>query len=379
MTLFNPDAALSNESKFSYESSFRFLERSSWNRCTLMRTILEEWIIPMRDDAEFLSQIRSDKDKQYYAAIFELIVFIMLKKVGYNVAKHPELDRKTTPDFEAIDILEQKIFFECTLSGNSFETMDEERRKAAVEAIIRNIEYYPYFINIDFKQSSKASISKKALLNFIDKVKDASEGYSNEALFHRRYLFENNGWQLEVSLLRKSNLTIKVSLGAVGQDAKMIDGTKSILTALNDKKPSKYGIENQPYVICLCNNDMFFHQEDMHEVLFGTSNESFINLSYATKIGFFYYNNAPINTSVSAIILFKSTDILILGSSKWSVWHNPFAKYPLATEQFPFDEFYYERDQQYLHKKSIIKEYSIFDLLSINEELYNTNPKGIDD
>ena len=111
--------------------------------------------------------------------------------------------------------MEQKIYLECTLSGNSFETMDEESRKAAVEAIIRNIEYYPYFINIDFKQSSKVSISKKALLNFIDKVKDASEGYSTEALFHRRYLFENNGWQLKVSLLRKSNLNIKVSLGAV--------------------------------------------------------------------------------------------------------------------------------------------------------------------
>lgn len=374
--LFDPNIPLRNESKLYYESSFKFLERSSWNRSILMKSMLSNWIVPMLDDHEFLSQIKSENDKNHYAAIFELIVFVLLRNLDFKVNKHPVLKKKTTPDFEAINKSKHKIILECTLSGNSFETLDVEKRKAAVVAIIRDIHYYPYFINISFKEVSKTSISKKSLLNFIDTVKDASIGYPNETLFNRKHPFVNNGWKLEISLTLKTDPNIKVSLGAISHGAKIINGTKAILTALNDKRPSKYGIVDVPYVICLCNNDIFLNLEEMHEVLFGTNSEGFINTSSAGKSGFFLHNNSPINTSVSAIILFKNTDIFTLDSSKWSIWHNPFAKKPLDKDQLPLDEYYYEMNQQVLEKKVLIKNYNIFNLLSIDEKLYINDPKG---
>lgn len=376
--IFNSNIKLSSEAKQVQETSYEFLERSSWNRCRFARDLISMWMDDMTDDIEFISQIKSKNDKQHYAAVFELIIYSFLRKQGWMVDKHPSLSKSTTPDFAAKSENMGTIFFECTLSGNSFDSIDEERRKAAVENVIRQIYYYPYFINLDFKKISKISITPKKFKRFIDEVKELSEGFENEQLFHRRFLYRENDWEIQISLLRKSNNRIKTSLGAISQDAKIIDSKKSILTALNDKKPSKYGIEDAPYVICICSNDMFFHTEEMYCVLFGNDDSSYINLEFSGSRGFFYHNK-PINTSVSAVILFKNTDILTLGNAEWSVWHNPFAKHPLALKKLPIDEYYFVKEDSKLLKNVIYKQTNIFELLNINELTYNTAPKETDE
>lgn len=373
--LFKDYLRTNSEAKSGSESSFQFLERSSWRRCSLMRTKLNEWIVPVTDDKGFISQIKSNNSKQHYAALFELLVYTALTNLGFKVDKHPELSKKTTPDFKVVKD-EINIFMECTLSGNSFESLEEENRKSAIERIIQEIHYYPYFINIDFLTISDASISKKALLNFIDGIKEKSEGIENEQLFHNKHYFENNGWKLEISLLRKTDPSIKVSLGFITGEARMIDGTKAIIGALNDKKPSKYGVTNSPYVICLSNSDMFFKEEDMNEILFGRDSSTNIDLSYVTKRGFFYFDGAEINTSVSAILLFRGLDILTLSSAKISIWHNPFAKYLIPLNLLPFDEFFYTIDGCMLKKESILKTYNLLGMFSINESEYEQDPKG---
>ncbi|MBL4675862.1 MAG: hypothetical protein JKY70_06615 [Mucilaginibacter sp.] len=370
--IFNSDTVLTSEAKQVNESSFKFLERSAWNRCRLAREIITAWAEAMSPDADFISQIKSKNDKQHNAAIFELIVFTFLKKIGLEVVKHPSLKKGATPDFMSI-VEKVAVYFECTLSGNSFESSEENRRKGAVEDIIRQIHYCPYFINLDFKQLSVTSISSNKLKKFIDRVKELSDGFENEQLFHRRFLYQENEWKIEISLLRKSKDGIKTSLGYISQDAKVIDNKKAIITALNDKRPSKYGIGENPYVICLCNNDMFFHTEEMYSVLFGTDSGPYIDLSYPGRGGFFHHNK-PVNTSVSAIFLFKGTDILTVGSSEWSIWHNPFAKCPLNLYQFPVSEYYFYLENNKLHKKEALKNSNIFDLLEIDEVTYNTNP-----
>ncbi|WP_448635187.1 hypothetical protein [Pedobacter panaciterrae] len=331
----------------------------------------------MVPDSEFLSKLRSKNDKQHAAAMFELIVFTLLQKTGYQVQIHPSGPKATAPDFlgTSKDII---VYLECTLCGNSFESSENERRKESVEDIVRQIQYYPYFINLDFKSVSAISLTPRKLRNFIDQVRDVSEGFDNKELFHKRYLYQENGWRIEVSLLRKSSQTIKTSLGYVSQDAKVISSERTIISALNDKRPSKYGISGTPYVICICINDMFFHVEEMHSILFGTDSGNYIDLSHSHNRGFFFHDK-PVNTSVSAIFLFKSTDLITIGSSEWSIWHNPFAKCPLGLYQFPVKEYCFEVQGNRLVKKEIQNESGIFDLLDIDQMLYDINPKGTDE
>jgi hypothetical protein len=375
--IFNPNAVLSSEAKQVQESSFNFLERSAWNRCRIVREIITTWANEVLPDNEFISKLKSKNDKQHSAAIFELTVFTFLRKMGFAVQKHPPVSKATTPDFLTV-INDEPVYFECTLSGNSFESSEEERRKQAVEDVIRKIHYYPYFINLDFKRLSTVSVSSKKLKKFIEHVKDASAGFENEELFHRRFLYKENDWKIEISLLRKSHDGIKTSLGYVSQPAKMIDSKKGIITALNDKRPSKYGIDDKPYVICICINDMFFHTEEMYSILFGTDNGTYIDLSYQGNSGFFHHNK-PVNTSVSAVFAFKNTDIISIGMAEWSIWHNPFAKRPLKSGTFPVNEYYQQIENDRLQKKEELKKFNIFDLLDIDEVAYNTNPKDNDD
>src|SRR5690606_37918026 len=124
--------------------------------------------------------------------------------------------------------------------------------------------------------------------------------------------------------------------------------------------------------------DMFFHTDEMSSVLFGIDNGTYIDLSYAGSGGFFYHNKA-VNTSVSAIFLFKGTDILTIGSAEWSIWHNPFAKCPLKLDCLPVEEYFFYIKNNRLYKKEADKNPNIFDLLEIDEVAYNTNPKDNDD
>lgn len=376
--IFNPEIDLSPDAKRVRESSFQFLERSSWNRCAIVRELINSWLKEIDIDLEFISQIKSKSDKQHDAALFELIVHKFLKQMGLGVSKHPELLKNTTPDFTAESLMGNKYILECTLSGNSFENFGEEKRKEAVEDIIRGIHYYPYFINLSFKSTGGNSVSAKKLKKFIEQIRGVSEGYSNEELFFRRFLFEDGDWRIKISLLRKTNESIKTSLGMVGQDAKMIDGKKAILTALNDKRPSKYGVAESPYIICICNNDPFFHEDDMYNVLFGTDGVEYLNLSYPAISGFFFHK-APVNTSVSGVILFKSTDFLTIDQAKWSLWHNPFAKKPISTGVFPIKEYMLLQEGTRLKKSIIEKDIDVFGLLGVNERIYKHNPKQTDE
>lgn len=249
---------------------------------------------------------------------------------------------------------------------------------AAVEDIVRRIKNYPYFINLGFKKISEVSVTPKKLRRFIDQLSEASEGIDNEALFHRRYVYQENGWSIEVSLLRKSSTEIKTSLGYISHDSKFISSDKTIMTALNDKRPSKYGMLNLRYVICICVNDVFFHTEEMYGILFGSDHGAYIDLSLTGNGGFFFHGK-PTNTSVSAIFLFKSTDLFTLGNAEWSLWHNPFAKYPLSFNQFPVTEYYFEIEGERLKKKQLENQAGVFELLDIDQVRYDTNPKETDE
>ena len=329
----------------------------------------------MAGDAEFISQLKSDDNKKHAAAIFEIIIYTLLGKTDFEAVKHPPGALRTSPDFKATHASGFTTYIECTLSGNSFEKIEVENRKQAVENIIREIEYFPYFINIAFKTISVRSISKKALVDFINSLEPKSAGYSSEELFEMQHPFENNGWELEISLIRKSDPGIKVSLGMIMGEAKAIDHVRPALNSLNDKKPAKYGISDSPYMIALDNKDMFLKEEEFNEVLFGYDAPERINPEYGGRNGFFFAEGRPVNTSVSAILFCKAMNVLTLDQARLSLWHNPFAKFPVPLGLFPCDEYFYDLDGYALTKRSVVKDFDLLTVLAIDKHEYLKHPK----
>ena len=313
-------------------------------------------------------------NKQHYSAVFELMIYTALKNSNLNLEKHPTTKTGRKPDFQIISDENYKFYLECTLSGDSFELEDDKNRREKVVQIIENLYFFPYWINLDFINISKKSISKKRLLNYISQIKDICDIYTNEQLLNKRFEFNDNEWLLEISLFRKTNTKIKKSLGIISGGAKVIDKSKSILTALNDKKGTKYGIDNKAYVICVSINDMSIGENEIAEILFGEYNKDEINLTIPNT-GFLISNCRPINSTVSAIVFCKNYDLYVLENTEISVWHNPFAKNKLEYELLPFNEYYFEKSENILSRCIINKAIDIFEILNINKSEYMTMNK----
>jgi hypothetical protein len=283
--------------------------------------------------------------------------------------RHPETPTGKKPDFKAT-LKDFNTFIECTLAGHSFDRLADKNRKDTIEEIVDDIEYFPYWINLEFQTISDQSVSKRKLLSFLDKIRELSEGVPNEQLFENRYLFKDNGWEVEISILRKTAPDIKRSFGFICGGAKTIDTTKPVLTVLNDKKASRYGIEIEPYIICLNTSDLFTKENCFAEALFGQYGDTEIDLNYISQNSFYLSDGKPVNTSVSAVIIFRNFDLYTLDNSSIAVWHNPYAKNKILPNLLPFDEYVYEIDGAVLKKQTIKKDKSIFDILRIDKEEY---------
>lgn len=345
------------------------MDRSAWKISELVRRKVNELCTDYKRDDEFIRMVKSKSDKQHYSAIFELLTYSIFRLSGFSLIRHPETPTGKRPDFK-VTINDFSTFLECTLAGHSFDSLTDKNRKDTIEEIVDDIEYFPYWINLDFQTISDQSVSKRKLLSFLENVKELSEGVPNEQLFENRYLFEDNGWEIEISMLRKTTPDIKRSLGFISGGAKTIDTSKPILTALNDKKASRYGIDTEAYVICLNTSDLFTKESCFAEALFGQYEDTEIDLRYISQYGFFLGGGKPINTSVSAVMIFRNFDLYTLDSSSIAVWHNPYAKNKIATNLLPFDEYVYEVEGSLLKKQTFKKEKDIFAILGIDQEEY---------
>ncbi|GEM_PF-959207 len=350
-------------------SNFSFLNNSDWPIMDFSRKKIEEYVANSECDNDFLKSLKSETDKQHDSALFELLVFTILKNSGLSIQKHPILNNGRKPDFLINN--DPKIYLECTLSSSAYEKEDIKARKMAVLKILDQIEYSPYWICITFIEISNQSISKKTLLNFISNISSICESYTDEELRNIYFDLESNGWEIEFTLLRKNNKSIKTSLGSITDGAKVINKTKPLLTALNDKRARNYGIDSTPYLICVSVDDVTIKDDDFIELLFGVYHNHTINLGNNNS-GFFLKNKIPINTSVSGIIFFKNFDLISLENAEIFIWNNPFAKNNLPKHILPFNEINFKTEGNYFHKSIVKNGFDIYKLLNIDRSYYES-------
>lgn len=351
------------------QTAYEFINESAWDISEFSRNKLNEISENYPIDEDFVRMFTSKSNKQHYSTVFELLVYHSLYNSRFIIEKHPETKNGKRPDFRVTTKENKSIFLECTLSGNTFENEDEKNRKDALLEIIDSLEYFPYWINLEFVDVSKNSISKKKLINFVKQINVLCDKYSDDDLKKIYFEFSDSDWTLNISLFRKSDATIKRSLGMINYGAKIIDKTKSITTSLNDKRASKYQIEEEPYVICVSTNDFSISNDDIAEILFGQYNSEKINTN-CSKNSFWIANSSPVNTGVSAIIFFKNFDLYTLENSKIEMWHNPFAINKIPKNIFPFTQYHFDSFSDNLYIKKELDGNNIYSILDIDEIKY---------
>jgi hypothetical protein len=348
-----------------YDHSYhRFIDESAWPICEFAREFINKWSILLPADNELISRLKSKSDKQFNSAIFELLIFALFKKQNFDIKRNPASQIAST-DFTLFIEDQKKILMECTLAASALESVEENRKKESVMRFVEELDDFPFYVSINFNRLSDHSLPKK---KFVSYLRSVVKGYNIGALSNK-YFYEDAGWILEIRFMRKPESAHKRIRGVTGNQIKIIDNFTPLFSALNDKKPSKYNLNNLPYVICLGLDDMSVVETEISDVLFGPNNLNNISLS-AMSSGILVNKGQPINTSISGVLYSNHLHLFALHMARVSLWHNPFSTKKLPTNVFPFNEYIYQVNGAQLRRTIINEGPDMLTLLEINKEKY---------
>jgi hypothetical protein len=336
--------------------------------CSFARAFINRWAKGIDADREFISRIKSKDDKQHEAAMHELLFFAVCKNAGFDIEKNPVIPNIKTPDFKIRLNELAHVYLECSLAGNAMESPEEHRKQASVMQIIEDLTDYPYLISPHFAKLSKESISKREFKVFLKQLALICDGSLPNKEQSLEYMYLGQGWEIGIRMFRKRIISQR-TLGGITHHMGPVDNFKHLYTALNDKKPGKYRISNQAYVICLAFDDLSANEYEFSEVLFGQFHNQRLILNPQMN-GFFYSAGKPINENISGVLFCKSLKIFGLNDTEISFWHNPYARFPVPRVFFPFEEVYFEIDEHKLLKNKSKPSQTVLELLSIDKTEY---------
>ena len=137
------------------EDSFSFLNRVNgafWER---LREELEDWFkeYPEPDSSDLRARFRSPKKDQHWAAWWELYLFRLFSRLGYEIDVHPTVDgTKGTPDF-VMRKSERSFYVEgLTVFSGVVEEGRDEIREAWVLDIVNEVKSSLFSVFIEFQE-----------------------------------------------------------------------------------------------------------------------------------------------------------------------------------------------------------------------------------
>lgn len=225
------------------ESNYTYLNSSLLDRNEEIRKKFNRLFdLYQHDDGErnkILTQIRSKDDVGYYSASFELIVNAILKKLGFHVQVHPDLDNESGkhPDFLVTAPNGEKFYLELVTSIENNDThinrLKEKLKKLQVPDS-------GYILNNDIIGRIQSS---KTIDEIIKRVKTWLTK-EDKSYITTPFLYEEQNFTLTISAIYSSSIvTSSQIITDLALDDKMLKSLES--------KASRYGQLDYPYVIAI--------------------------------------------------------------------------------------------------------------------------------
>lgn len=334
---------------FEQESHFHYLNRSARKDMDRVRKLMEEWFSHYQEihKDELRIRLRSEIDRHFISAFFELYVHEMLIKLGYKIEIHPDVSTKynNKPDFLVISPSGSEFYMECVLSTDlSDKNVGASKRMDEVYDAINEIESSDFFIGINIRNMPETPVPKgrlkREIINFISLL-DPDQVTSSYEITNDlpRKIFSYKDWDLEYfAIPKKKEAREKKSvhpLGARVYMPKWIDTRTPIRNAIS-RKSTKYGNLDKPFIIAINSLAIHMDNEDIMGALFGQetyliSVDPSVNCEPRMKRkpnGAWHGPNGAQNTRVSAVMI-------VAGILPWTVavrtpilYHNPWAQFP---------------------------------------------------
>lgn len=339
-------------------SAYEFLNVSAWKAAEYVRAKVIEWSNDFPMDKDFIKRFTHKSNQEHHAAFFEIVTYQWLKRQNFEIEFHRIASDGSArrPDFTILKNDVPLFFAECTMSALPDHDPGIETLQNKIADTIENIHCPKYFINVDFEKCTSETISTKKLVTFIESIIQEGQEQITSYADIKRWIFQERGWRIRFSLMPKKE-GVQRTLGMTGHGAaQIIFSEKPLRSTLDRKRGKNYGELEYPYIICVNSSDFYLDDISIEQTLFGTQSEE----------GFFICDDKPQNTSVSGILLIKGLVPWNLHVVSSSLWHNPWAKYPLPKDTLLANQHFYEITNRRTPQKNFLPGKSLAEILEIN-------------
>jgi hypothetical protein len=349
VTIFDSVLRIDFEPKGYCEPLFRFMNRCAWPEVETIRATLESWYaeFPLHHRKDVRNRIRSGDDFNYNSAIFELVLYTTLRRLGCGVDVHPFTPTgERRPDFWVGGT--QPFFLEAAVaSDESTQQRSANQRMNAVYDALNQLRSPDFFIGLELHGSPATPPSSRALRNFLTErlalldyaaLRTAFE-HSGDIECAPRWRFEHAGWVIDFFPIPKSPETRGDSdvrpVGAFLEEATWRVGCAAFRNTLR-KKAGKYGQLGAPFVIAVNAID---HAEDIDvkDALFGQECIEVAVSEHGTRErqarmrnGIWWGPRGPRNTRVSAVLAVFGLNHSNVAKVGVRLYNNPWAARPYS-------------------------------------------------
>lgn len=335
------------------ESYWRFMNDSGWAAYGEIRRVLEEWfaMYPAEHRAELRRRFATERRGDCKAPFFELLLFVLLRRLGCDVEVHPKTESVRHPDFLAILPDGSRFYLEAVVAyGVPQEQRSAERRQGLFVDVLNGLEDERYFLSVDFDGELKGQPPVAAFrerierelrcldFNELSRVAEAG-GYTVPAC---RWRLEHGGWTVTVeAFVRPPALRHDRNFRPVAiQFPEMYwSRTVAAIRRTVSEKAVRYGQLEGPYVVAVhAVGDGFpVPHDDCIEALFGDETVRYGFPPGATAIEHDVYRarngvwmgpDGPRNTRLSACLIMSHLYPSNVPTASVALYENPWATHP---------------------------------------------------
>jgi len=348
--LFENKARSDQDPKSYTETDWDFLDRSGRLEAQRVRDFLNRWVseYPESDRDELISRITSGENGHFRSAIFELVLFALLRSLGGSITVHPDLQNgsATHPDFLVVTPTGESIYVEAVLASEHREAeVSARKRTDAVLNAIERIDSPNFFVGVDADGQPERPPSGKRLRKELERwlatldpdavARDVSK-LGRDAI--PRMKWQHEDWNITFEAIPKkpeNRAQGQRVIGMLSGGPRWINAWEPIRDAVKTKG-NRYVDLPHPLLVAINVDALSVDRIDEMQGLYGQEEYVFsvADLSAPPQMrrkanGAWFGQHGPQYTRVSGVWIFVALNPWNIVSRKNTVHFNPWASKPL--------------------------------------------------
>lgn len=334
------------------ETAFGYLSRSTRPEASRVRDLIEDWIshYPEEHRLALVARLRSKIDDAHQSAFFELALHELLLVTGHAVvAIEPKLEHTPySPDFLVQAPDRSRFYLEAVVAtAKSAQAVAADKRLNMAIAAIERVESPAHILDLHIEGKPTEPIRGRhlrgALAAWIAELPD-----SDEAKNVPPFIYEAFGAKFTIEAPFRKNRRDRPDDRAIGvRSLEPYWGTPGDgIRESVDKKASKYGELDAPYVVAVNATGEYQSEEDAFDAMFGSpcvivrrfEDGRVEHRDSRNRDGVWWGKAGPRNGGLSALLFTKRLSPWSVELRRAQLIRSPWAARPLATVPLQVDE-----------------------------------------